>query len=116
MKVNLPVNVLPVSFAGHGHAQTFNAPDDLPKTVMRTLNQGSSPKSMDFHPIQQTLLLGIFKFILYYLLFLNYQLNNVIVDGILLYFGIPISNDKYEENFLFSWHNCGRNRVVGSWI
>lgn len=56
-EVNLPVNVLPVSFAGHGHSQTFNAPDDLPKTVMRTLNQGSSPMSMDFHPVQQTLLL-----------------------------------------------------------
>jgi hypothetical protein len=51
--------VLPVSFPGHaGHSQAFNAPDDLPKTVARTLNQGSSPMSMDFHPIQQTLLLG----------------------------------------------------------
>ncbi|KAK1576694.1 hypothetical protein Q3G72_015823 [Acer saccharum] len=29
----------------------------LPKTVIRTLNQGSSPMSMDFHPVQQTLLL-----------------------------------------------------------
>ncbi|KAG8656222.1 protein TOPLESS [Manihot esculenta] len=56
-EVNLPVNVLPVSFPGHGHGQTFNAPDDLPKTVARTLNQGSSPMSMDFHPVQQTLLL-----------------------------------------------------------
>lgn len=59
MQVNLPVNVLPVSFPGHGHGQTFNAPDDLPKTVARTLNQGSSPMSMDFHPVQQTLLLGL---------------------------------------------------------
>ncbi|KAI3673733.1 hypothetical protein L6452_39861 [Arctium lappa] len=57
-EVNLPVNVLPVSFPGHGsHSQAFNASDDLPKTVARTLNQGSSPMSMDFHPIQQTLLL-----------------------------------------------------------
>ncbi|KAK6267697.1 hypothetical protein QUC31_011857 [Theobroma cacao] len=56
-EVNLPVNVLPVTFPGHGHSQTFNAPDDLPKTVARTLNQGSSPMSMDFHPKQQTLLL-----------------------------------------------------------
>ncbi|XP_048233740.1 topless-related protein 1 isoform X3 [Ricinus communis] len=55
--VNLPVNVLPVSFPGHGHGQNFNAPDDLPKTVSRTLNQGSSPMSMDFHPLEQTLLL-----------------------------------------------------------
>ncbi|KAI7980950.1 Protein TOPLESS [Camellia lanceoleosa] len=51
------VNVLPVSFSGHGHSQALNAPDDLPKTVARTLNQGSAPMSMDFHPIQQTLLL-----------------------------------------------------------
>ncbi|KAL0441665.1 UNVERIFIED_CONTAM: protein TOPLESS [Sesamum radiatum] len=56
-EVNLPVNVLPVSFPGHAHSQTFSAPDDLPKAVARTLNQGSSPMSMDFHPIQQTLLL-----------------------------------------------------------
>ncbi|MFS7913729.1 putative transcription factor WD40-like family [Helianthus anomalus] len=39
------------------HTQAFNAPDDLPKTVARTLNHGSSPLSMDFHPVQQTLLL-----------------------------------------------------------
>ncbi|KAJ7951940.1 Protein TOPLESS [Quillaja saponaria] len=56
-EVNLPVNVLPVPFQGHGHSQAFNATDDLPKTVTRTLNQGSSPMSMDFHPVQQTLLL-----------------------------------------------------------
>ncbi|XP_031251654.1 topless-related protein 1 [Pistacia vera] len=56
-EVNLPVNVLPVTFPGHSHSQAFNAPEDLPKTVTRTLNQGSSPMSMDFHPVQQTLLL-----------------------------------------------------------
>lgn len=56
-EVNLPVNVLPVSFPGHSHSQAFSAPEDLPKTVTRTLNQGSSPMSMDFHPVQQTLLL-----------------------------------------------------------
>ncbi|KAK4488868.1 hypothetical protein RD792_004658 [Penstemon davidsonii] len=56
-EVTVPMNVFPVSFPGHAHSQTFNAPDDLPKTVARTLNQGSSPMSMDFHPMQQTLLL-----------------------------------------------------------
>ncbi|PHU24123.1 Topless-related protein 4 [Capsicum chinense] len=56
-EVNLPVNVLPVSFPGQGHNQSLSVPDDLPKTVARTLNQGSSPMSMDFHPSQQTLLL-----------------------------------------------------------
>uniref|UniRef100_A0A7N0ZUU0 CTLH domain-containing protein n=1 Tax=Kalanchoe fedtschenkoi TaxID=63787 RepID=A0A7N0ZUU0_KALFE len=56
-EVNLPVNSMPVPFPGHGHSQVFIAPDDMPKTVARNLNQGSSPKSMDFHPVQQTLLL-----------------------------------------------------------
>ncbi|KAI9160803.1 hypothetical protein LWI28_011686 [Acer negundo] len=55
--VNLPVNVLPITFPGHSHSQDFNASEDLPRTVIRTLNQGSSPMSMDFHPVQQTLLL-----------------------------------------------------------
>ncbi|XP_071694247.1 protein TOPLESS-like [Rutidosis leptorrhynchoides] len=57
-EVNLPVNALPMSFTGHAsHSQAFNPSDDLPKTVARILNQGSNPMSMDFHPIQQTLLL-----------------------------------------------------------
>ncbi|TYJ31477.1 hypothetical protein E1A91_A06G201300v1 [Gossypium mustelinum] len=56
-EVNLPVNVMPVPFQGHGHSQAFSAPDDLPRAVARMLNQGSSPMSMDFHPVQQTLLL-----------------------------------------------------------
>lgn len=30
---------------------------DLPKTVVRILNEGSSPMSMNFHPVQQTFLL-----------------------------------------------------------
>ncbi|XWS17842.1 hypothetical protein CRYUN_Cryun33cG0103000 [Craigia yunnanensis] len=36
----------------------FNMTEELPKTVACTLNQGSVPTSMDFHPIQQTLLLA----------------------------------------------------------
>lgn len=61
-EVSLGVNMLPMSFPGqaHGHSPAFKAPDDLPKTVARTLTQGSSPMSMDFHPIKQTLLLGMF--------------------------------------------------------
>lgn len=58
-QVNLPINVLPMPFPGHGPSQAFNSPDDLPKNVARTLNQGSSPMSMDFHPTKQTLLLGM---------------------------------------------------------
>ncbi|XP_042494873.1 protein TOPLESS-like [Macadamia integrifolia] len=56
-EVNLPVNILPISYPGQSHGQPFNTHDDLPKTVVRNLNQGSCPMSMDFHPIQQTLLL-----------------------------------------------------------
>ncbi|KAE8731682.1 Topless-related protein 4 [Hibiscus syriacus] len=36
----------------------FNMTEELPKTVARTLNQGSVTTSMDFHPVQQTLLLA----------------------------------------------------------
>jgi len=40
----------------HGHGKAFNAPSDLPKTVVRTMNQGSSPMSIGFHAVQQRLL------------------------------------------------------------
>eukprot|EP00249_Psilotum_nudum_P021400 c28094_g1_i2 orf=495-3920(+) len=46
-----------VSYAGPSHAQGSYTLDDLPKTVARAINQGSSVMSMDFHPIQQTVLL-----------------------------------------------------------
>ncbi|KAG0463244.1 hypothetical protein HPP92_021720 [Vanilla planifolia] len=55
-EMNLPVNVLPVPYS-QNHSQAMYASDDLPKTVARTLIQGSTPTSMDFHPIQQTILL-----------------------------------------------------------
>ncbi|XP_068638722.1 topless-related protein 1-like [Aristolochia californica] len=55
--VNLPVNILPVGFTGQGHSRSHYSTEDLPKTVAMTLNQGSSIMSMDFHPVQQTLLL-----------------------------------------------------------
>ncbi|XP_066396114.1 protein TPR3 [Miscanthus floridulus] len=52
-EVNLPVNMLPVTYPqSHNYQQ-----DDFHKTVARTLSQGSTPMSMDFHPLQQTLLL-----------------------------------------------------------
>ncbi|XP_072978212.1 protein TPR3-like [Typha angustifolia] len=55
-EVNLPVNILPVTYP-QSHGQIMHTPDDLPKTVARTLSQGSTPMSMDFHPIHQTVLL-----------------------------------------------------------
>ncbi|XP_062210622.1 protein TPR3 isoform X2 [Phragmites australis] len=52
-EVNLPVNMLPVTYPqSHSYQQ-----DDFHRTVARTLSQGSNPMSMDFHPLQQTLLL-----------------------------------------------------------
>ncbi|XP_022755149.1 topless-related protein 4-like [Durio zibethinus] len=54
---NLPINILPVPYAGQSHGQSSYSLDDLPKTVVMTLSQGSAVKSMDFHPMQQTVLL-----------------------------------------------------------
>ncbi|KAK1391373.1 hypothetical protein POM88_010429 [Heracleum sosnowskyi] len=46
-----------VSLSGSPHPLNMYSPDDLPKTVVRILNQGSNVMSMDFHPQQQTVLL-----------------------------------------------------------
>ncbi|KAL7168434.1 hypothetical protein ACSBR2_038801 [Camellia fascicularis] len=54
---NLPINILPVGYAAQTHGQSSYSSDDLPKAVVMTLNQGSAVKSMDFHPVQQILLL-----------------------------------------------------------
>lgn len=59
---NLPVNIMPSIYPGQSHAHSMYSADDLPKTVMANLNQGSAVKSMDFHPLQQTLLLGLITF------------------------------------------------------
>ena len=47
-----------VSFSGSTHPPNIYSQDDLPKAVVRNLNQGSNVMSMDFHPQQQTVLLG----------------------------------------------------------
>ncbi|KMZ75796.1 WD-40 repeat protein-like [Zostera marina] len=47
-----------VAFSGGGsHPPNIYSQEDLPKTVVRTLNQGSNVTSLDFHPHQQTILL-----------------------------------------------------------
>ncbi|KAH7431915.1 hypothetical protein KP509_08G073000 [Ceratopteris richardii] len=50
-QVNYPVGSVP------NLPTAVCSPDELPKTVARTLNQGSCVMSMDFHPTQQMLLL-----------------------------------------------------------
>ncbi|KAE9464317.1 hypothetical protein C3L33_03710, partial [Rhododendron williamsianum] len=54
---NLPVSIMPVGYAVQSHGQSSYSSDDLPKSVWMTLNPGSAVKSMDFHPVQQILLL-----------------------------------------------------------
>ncbi|XP_038696642.1 topless-related protein 4-like isoform X2 [Tripterygium wilfordii] len=57
---NLPVNIFPIAYASHSHSHSHgqsSSSDDLPKTVVMSLNQGSPVKSMDFHPLQSNLLL-----------------------------------------------------------
>lgn len=60
----MPFNVLPIGYSANGqsHSHAYNpySIDDVPKNVVMTLNQGSSVNSMDFHPSQQTILLGRF--------------------------------------------------------
>lgn len=45
------------------HASSVYSQDDLPKNVVRTLSQGSTVMSMDFHPQHQTILLGLYLLI-----------------------------------------------------
>ncbi|OMO54350.1 hypothetical protein CCACVL1_27864 [Corchorus capsularis] len=54
---NLPVNILPVTYPGQSRAHTMYSSDDLPKNFSAHIIQGSTVKSIDFHPVQQTLLL-----------------------------------------------------------
>lgn len=42
--------------------EKFRAFDELPRTVVMSLHQGSSVVSMDYNPTQQTLLLGTLHF------------------------------------------------------
>ncbi|GLT77952.1 hypothetical protein SLA2020_495050 [Shorea laevis] len=45
-----------VTNPGQSHS-SVSIPNELPKTVARTLNEKTSPMSMHFHPVQQTVLL-----------------------------------------------------------
>ncbi|EFJ37833.1 hypothetical protein SELMODRAFT_163891 [Selaginella moellendorffii] len=48
---------LQVNFPGPNIQQASYTIDDIPKTVARTINQGSCVATMDFHPLQQVILL-----------------------------------------------------------
>jgi hypothetical protein len=48
-----------ISADSHPDQSSIDISDDLPKNVLRILNEGSSPTSMDFHPEHQTVLLGL---------------------------------------------------------
>ncbi|KDO36811.1 hypothetical protein CISIN_1g041214mg, partial [Citrus sinensis] len=53
---NQLLNTLSVECKSCSHAHHLSSYNDLPKKIMGDLNQCSSVKSMDFHPVQQTLL------------------------------------------------------------
>ncbi|CAA7411003.1 unnamed protein product [Spirodela intermedia] len=46
-----------VSFVGPAHHPNVYSAEDIPRSVVRTLHQGSNVMSLDFHPHQQTILL-----------------------------------------------------------
>lgn len=54
---NMPVNILHVGYGNQSQGQSSGSSDDIPMTVVMTLNQGSAVRSMDFHPVQHNLLL-----------------------------------------------------------
>ncbi|KAK3436788.1 hypothetical protein EUGRSUZ_C01424 [Eucalyptus grandis] len=54
---NLPINILLDTYNYQSLGQSSYSSDDLPRNVVITLSQGSLVKSMDFHPVQQILLL-----------------------------------------------------------
>ncbi|KAF8034517.1 hypothetical protein BT93_C0745 [Corymbia citriodora subsp. variegata] len=56
---NLPVNIMPFTYNYQSLCQSSYSSYDLPKNVVITLSQGSLVKNMDFHPVQQILLLGV---------------------------------------------------------
>ncbi|KAJ6863539.1 hypothetical protein NC652_040160 [Populus alba x Populus x berolinensis] len=56
-EVSLPINIMPIAYTSQNHGQNSYSSDDLPKNPVMALNQGSAVKSMDFHPVQQILLL-----------------------------------------------------------
>ena len=52
-------NISPVPYSGQPHGRNTISLDEFPKVVVTTLAQGSPVTSMDFHPFQQILLLGM---------------------------------------------------------
>ena len=48
-----------ISADSHPDQSSVGISDDLPKNVLRILNEGSSPTNMDFHPEHRTVLLGL---------------------------------------------------------
>ncbi|KAF3510527.1 hypothetical protein F2Q69_00000344 [Brassica cretica] len=50
-------DISPVPYSGQPHGRNIISLDEFPKVVVTTLAQGSRVTSMDFHPIQQILLL-----------------------------------------------------------
>ncbi|XP_042420802.1 protein TOPLESS-RELATED PROTEIN 2-like isoform X1 [Zingiber officinale] len=46
-----------MQFPSASHPPNIYSQDDIPKTLVRSINQGTNVQSLDFHPIQHTILL-----------------------------------------------------------
>lgn len=111
---NLSVNILPVAYTPQSHGQSSYSTDDLPKTVVMTLNQGSAVKSMDFHPVQQILLVGKTP-LAWWTLFSQFLLLALLFTSISFWMvGLTILSPFSWFNH-FSWDKHGWCYVVGGW-
>lgn len=93
-----------MSFSGATYSRNVYSQDDIPKTVVRTLNQGSNVMSLDFHPMHHTILLG--SCLKYSWVEPLYFVYNLCLNSFAyMLFVLPSSRDKCR----WYWH-------MGSWI
>ena len=91
-QVSYPVGNVPI------HQSGMYSLDDLPKTAVRSFSQSSCVMSMDFHPVQQSVLLGT-----------NFTISFNILSLLML---------LYQCLFcilLDSWQQCWRHCHLGCW-
>lgn len=134
-------DIVQVSFSGSTQQPNIYSPDDLPKTVVRNLNQGSNVMSMDFHPQQQTVLLGWpltffflnFSFIRWLISFFFVLRHFVICVTVIESYKTNFGNEivicwtwkllilEYVTDcptliFHYSWNKCWWYQHLGSWL
>ncbi|KAL9272468.1 Topless-related protein [Drosera capensis] len=107
----LPVNILPVPYYSQSHGQSSYTSEDLPRNAIMNLSQGSAVKSLDFHPLQQVLLLvgtNMGEVMVWELVNVRGSLLKISRSGILLHVQCPL------QASLTSDYTASINRVM--WI